>query len=158
GVAANGLASIFCGLTGSTGPNTYSSSIGLSAATGVTSRKVGYVIGAVFILLTFVPAAAVVFAAMPPPVMGAALFFTAAFVFTSGMQMITARMLDARKTLVIGFSFALAVMADIYHDAFMLAPAALQPIVGSSLVLGTVSAVLLNLVMRLGVRQRVVLK
>jgi NCS2 family nucleobase:cation symporter-2 len=157
GVAANGLASMFCGLAGTVGPNSYSSCIGLSAATGITSRSVGYVVGIVFILLALFPAVAVLFAAMPPPVMGVTLFFTAAFVFTSGIQMITARMLDARKTLVVGFSFALAVMADIYHETFMAAPAVLQPIVGNSLVLGTVSAVLLNLVMRIGVRQRLTL-
>jgi NCS2 family nucleobase:cation symporter-2 len=158
GVAGNGLATILCGLAGTLGPNSYSSCIGLSAATGVTSRVIGYAVGIVFILLALVPTAAVLFAAMPKPVMGAALFFTAAFVFTSGLQMITARMLDARKTLVIGFSFAMAVMADVYQDAFMLAPAVLQPIVGNSLVLGTVCAVTLNLIMRLGIRQHVTLK
>jgi NCS2 family nucleobase:cation symporter-2 len=158
GVAANGLASMFCGLAGALGPNSYSSSIGLSAATGITSRNVGYVAGIVFILLALIPGVAVLFAAMPPPVMGVTLFFTAAFVFTSGIQIITARMLDARKTLVIGFSFAMAVMADIYHQTFMSAPAVLQPILGNSLVLGTVCAVLLNLIMRIGVRQRVTLK
>jgi NCS2 family nucleobase:cation symporter-2 len=155
GVTSNGLGSIVCGLMGCLGSNTYSSSIGLSSATGVTSRKVGYAIGAGFILLAFVPAAAVVFAAMPPPVMGAALFFTSAFVFVTGLQMITARMLDARKTLVIGFSFAMAVMADIYRDLFMTAPIALQPILGNPLVLGTVCAIALNLIMRIGVRKRV---
>ena len=158
GVAANGLASMFCGLAGTLGPNSYSSCIGLSAATGITSRSVGYAVGIVFVVLALIPGVAVLFAAMPPPVMGVTLFFTAAFVFTSGIQMVTARMLDARKTLVIGFSFAMAVMADIYHETFMSAPAALQPIVGNSLVLGTVCAVLLNLVMRIGVRQRVTLK
>jgi len=158
GVAGNGLATIFCGLAGTLGPNSYSSCIGLSAATGVTSRVIGYAVGIMYILLALVPAAAVLFAAMPKPVMGAALFFTAAFVFTSGMQMITARMLDARKTLVIGFSFAMAVMADVYQNVFMLAPAVLQPIVSNSLVLGTVCAVTLNLIMRLGIRQRVTLK
>ena len=58
------------------------------------------------------------FAAMPKPVMGAALFFTAAFVFTSGHAddyRAHAR-LRARR-IVIGFSFAMAVMADIYHNA-----------------------------------------
>jgi xanthine permease XanP len=50
------------------------------------------------------------------------------------------------------------VMADIYHSTFMSAPALLQPIVGNSLVLGTVCAVLLNLVTRIGIRQRVTLK
>jgi NCS2 family nucleobase:cation symporter-2 len=87
--------------------------------------------------------------------MGAALFFTAAFVFTSGLQMITARMLDARKTMVIGFSFAMAVVADLYHEPLMGVPVVLQPIFGNSLVLGTVCAVMLNLIMRIGVRQRV---
>jgi xanthine permease XanP len=158
GVSANGVAVLFCGLVGSCGLNTYSSSIGLSGATGVTSRSIGYAIGLGFCALAFIPPTAVALAAMPLPVMGAALFFTAAFVFTSGLQMITARMLDARKTLVIGFSFAMAVVADLYHDALMGVPIVLQPIFGNSLVLGTVCAVLLNLIMRIGVRQRVSIK
>ncbi len=102
GVSAHGVAVMFCGLVGSCGINTYSSSIGLSGATGVTSRSIGYAIGLGFCALAFIPPAAVALAAMPLPVMGAALFFTAAFVLTSGLQMITARMLDARKTVVIG--------------------------------------------------------
>lgn len=159
GVAANGVAMIFCGLVGSFGINSYSSSIGLSGATGVTSRSVGYTIGIGFAILALIPPAAAVFAAMPRPVMGAALFFTAAFVLTSGMQMITARMLDARKNVVIGFSFAMAVVADVYHNVFTAGmPVALQPIFGNSLVLGTVCAVLLNLITRIGVRQRVSIK
>lgn len=155
GVSANGVAVAFCGLIGTCGVNTYSSSIGLSGATGVTSRSIGYAIGMGFGALAFVPPAAAVLAAMPLPVMGAALFFTAAFVFTSGLQMITARMLDARKTIVIGFSFAMAVVADVYQEALMGVPIVLQPIFGNSLVLGTVCAVVLNLIMRIGVRQRI---
>lgn len=158
GVSANGVAVMFCGLVGSCGINTYSSAIGLSGATGVTSRSIGYAIGLGFCVLAFIPPTAVALAAMPPPVMGAALFFTAAFVFTSGLQMITARMLDARKTLVIGFSFAMAVVADLYHDVLMGVPIVLQPIFGNSLVLGTVCAVVLNLIMRIGVRQHVSIK
>jgi xanthine permease XanP len=158
GVSANGVAVIFCGLVGSCGLNSYSSCIGLSGATGVTSRSIGYAIGTIFAVLAFVPPAAAVLGAMPLPVMGAALFFTAAFVFTSGLQMITARMLDARKSIVIGFSFAMAVVADVYQDALTEVPIALQPILGNSLVLGTVCAVLLNLILRIGIRQRVSIK
>jgi xanthine permease XanP len=159
GVAANGVSMIFCGIIGSFGINSYSSSIGLSGATGVTSRSVGYAIGIVFAVLALFPSTAAVFAAMPRPVMGAALFFTSAFVLTSGLQIITARMLDARKTVVIGFSFAMAMVADVYHNALTAGmPVALQPIFGNSLVLGTVCAVLLNLVTRIGVRQRVSIK
>jgi NCS2 family nucleobase:cation symporter-2 len=72
--------------------------------------------------------------------------------------MITARLLDTRKTIVIGFSFAIAIMADVYHDVFTQVPQLLQPIFGNALVLGTFSAVLFNLFMRIGVRQRVTMK
>ncbi len=158
GVAANGAGSVFCGIVGSLGINSYSACIGLSDATGITSRNVGYAAGIAFGVLAFVPAAAAVFAAMPAPVMGAVLFFLAAFIFSSGLQIITARMLDSRKIIVIGFSFAMAVMADIYRDVFATVPAALQPVFGNSLVLGTACAVLLNLIMRIGVRQSVSLR
>ncbi len=155
GMVGNGIASVISAIIGSLGVNSYSSSIGLSAATGVTSRSLAYIICVVLALLSLMPPAAVLFATIPPPVVGAALFFSAAFVLTSGLQAITARLLDSRKIIVIGFSFAMAMIADISHDLMAGAPALLQPILDNGLVLGTVSAVLLNLIMRIGVRKRV---
>jgi xanthine permease XanP len=155
GVAANGLATVLCGVLGSFGVNSNSSNVGLAGATGVTSRNVGVGAGICFVLLSFFPIAAAGFAAMPSPVMGASLFFTSAFVFTSGLQMITTRLLDSRKILVIGFSFAMAIISDVYRDLFATAPLVLQPIFGNSLVLGTVCSVVLNMIMRIGVRQHV---
>jgi xanthine permease XanP len=154
GLAGNGIAAVLCGLVGSLGVNSYTSCIGVSTATGITSRNVAYAIGIIFALLSLVPAAAIVVATIPPPVVGAALFFTAAFVFTSGLQMITARMLDARKTIVIGLSFGAAVMADVYQDVFATVPTVLQPILGNALVLGTSCGVVLNLITRIGIRER----
>ena len=154
GLRGHGIAAVFCGLVGSIGVNSYTSCIGVSTATGITSRNVAYAIGIIFALLSLVPAAAIVVATIPAPVVGAALFFTAAFVFTSGLQMITARMLDSRKTIVIGLSFGAAVMADVYQDVFATVPTVLQPILGNALVLGTSCGVLLNLITRIGVRQR----
>ena len=158
GLFGNGIASIISAMIGSLGINSYSSSIGLSVATGITSRSIAYIISIAFVLLSLVPPAAVVFTTIPAPVIGAAMFFTAAFVFTSGLQMITARLLDSRKIIVIGFSFAMAVIADVSHDLLSQAPLLLHPILDNALVLGTFSAVLLNLFMRIGVRQRVTMK
>jgi xanthine permease XanP len=158
GLFGNGIASIISAMIGSLGINSYSSSIGLSVATGITSRSIAYIISIAFALLSLVPPAAVVFTTIPAPVIGAAMFFTAAFVFTSGLQMITARLLDSRKIIVIGFSFAMAVIADVSHDLLSQAPLLLHPLLDNALVLGTFSAVLLNLFMRIGVRQRVTMK
>jgi xanthine permease XanP len=153
GLAGNGLASLFCGIVGSLGVVTSTASVGLSQATGMASRTLGYAVGAAFILLAFLPWAVFFLVATTAPVMGAMLVFTSMFVFTNGLQMITARMLDQRRIVVIGLSFAMAVMSDVYRDAFSALPEVLQPVFGNSLVLGTTCAVVLNLVMRIGVRQ-----
>jgi NCS2 family nucleobase:cation symporter-2 len=158
GLLGNGIASMFGGVIGSPGVNSLSASVGLSSASGVTSRIVGYWIGAALVAFAFFPMLAGLFVATPEPVVGATLFFSSAFIFANGLQMITSRMLDTRKIFVIGLSFAMAVLADVYPDVFATAPAVLRPLLGNSLVLGTASAMLLNLVLRLGVRQKEALR
>lgn len=158
GMVGNGAASVISAAIGGMGVDSYGTSVGLSAATGITSRALGYIIAIAFAVLSLIPASAALITTIPPPVVGAALFFTAAFVFTSGLQAITARLLDSRKIIVIGFSFAMATLASTSHDLLARAPALLHPILDNGLVLGTVSAVLLNLIMRIGVRQRVTMK
>src|SRR4030095_11236568 len=98
GVTGLGLASVFCGLVGVPGVNTSSQSMGLCTAPGIPSRALVYAIGIMYALMAFVPAVAVGFATMPPPVMGASLFFASLFIFTNGLEMMPARILDSRKT------------------------------------------------------------
>lgn len=154
GLAGNGCATFLAGSVGSVGVDVYSPCIGLTAATGVTSRVVAYAIGIILAVGSIFPIAALKFVTVPDPIVGAILFFTAVFIFINGLQMITARMLDTRKTIVIGFSFAMLVLADAYKEVFATLPILLQPIFGSSLMLGTTCAVVLNAIMRIGVKQR----
>jgi NCS2 family nucleobase:cation symporter-2 len=154
GLLGNGIANLFAGAAGSSGLDVYSPCIGLSAATGITSRRIAYAIGALLAAGSFFPLASFKFVAVPDPIVGATLFFSAGFIFINGLQMITARMLDTRKTMVIGFSFAMLVLADSYKDVFATLPVLLQPIFGTSLMLGTTCAVVLNAIMRIGVKQR----
>jgi NCS2 family nucleobase:cation symporter-2 len=153
GALANGVTNILGGMFGAHGVSTYTSSVGLAAATGVTSRQVGYAIGGIFIVLAFMPKASAVFLVMPAPVIGAATLFTSAIIFINGLQIITSRLLDARRTFVIGLAFMAAMAIELYPAFFDALPAATQPFFGSSLVLGTMTALVLNLVFRLGVRR-----
>jgi len=157
GVLADGIGTSLAGLLGTIGINIGSSSIGMIAATGVASRVIAYATGAMFVLLAFLPAVTAALALMPRPVMAAALIFAACFMLVSGMQIITSRMLDVRKTLVIGVATLAALALEANPDLAALVPGALRPLVSSPLVLGTVTAIGLNLVFRLGVRQRVTL-
>ena len=153
GVLANGIATSAAGLLGTIGVNTLTSSVGLTAATGVASRRVAHAVAAMFVGLAFMPKIAAVFAIMPRPVLGATLLFAAAFVFVNGLQILTSRMLDIRRTLVIGLSFMAGLSVDFYPAYFAELPAALRPFAVSSLVLGTLCALLLNVVFRIGTRK-----
>ena len=158
GTLANGLGNVFAGLVGSLGISPSTSSIGLQAATAVTSRVIGFAAGGILIVLAFLPSAVGTLILMPRPVMGAALLFSACFVLISGLQAITSRMLDARRTIVIGLAIASAIAAEIVPDfAKDNIPAPLVPVVSSSVVLGTIAALLLNALFRLGQRQRITL-
>ena len=153
GALASGLTNVLGGALGGHGVSTYTSSVGLAAATGVTSRHVGYAIGGIFVVLAFMPKASAVFLIMPAPVIGAATLFTSAIIFLNGLQIITSRLLDARRTFVIGLSFMAAMAIELYPAFFTALPATATVFFSSSLVLGTVTALLLNLVFRLGVRK-----
>jgi xanthine/uracil permease len=70
--------------------------------------------------------------------------FSACSVFTNGLQIVTSRMLDARRTFVVGLGFMVGLAADLHPAFSRTLPATLRPLAGSFLVLGTVTALVLN--------------
>jgi len=92
---------------------------------------------------------------MPPPVMAAALLFTAVFIMISGVQIISSRVLDPRRTLVIGTGMMAFFMVSVFPSAFAGVPQWAQPLVTSPLVLATLVALSLNLLFRIGIRRTV---
>ena len=154
GLLADGLTTAFGGVIGAVcGANPGSSNGGLVVATGVASRRVAAATGVLLIVMAFVPVTTVLFLDMPPVVSGAVLLFTACFIMSNGVEMIASRLLDARKTLVIGLSIAAGIAVEVFPDAVRHAPPWLLSVVGSSLVCGTVLALALNGVFRIGLRQ-----
>jgi xanthine permease XanP len=155
GVLADGTATAVAGLFGAVGTNTSTPGVGLAAAIGVGSRPVAYAVAVLFVLLAFFPKLTALLAIMPRPVMVAALLFTATFIIINGIQVISSRLLDARRSLVIGFSMVAAVSVDIFPSLSAAAPKVLMPVVSSPLVFGTVIALALNLLFRIGVKRTV---
>jgi xanthine permease XanP len=150
---ACGLAA--AGALGGMGQSTSSSNIGLSNATGITSRRIGYVMGGLAIVLAFIPKLAAVLVIMPKPVIGATLVFVASFMIVAGIQIIVSRLLDARKTFIVGVSIIFGLSVDFLPDVYAHLPVAAAPLLGSSLAFATMSALVLNLVFRLGIANRV---
>ena len=153
GILAEACGVMLSGGAGTMGLTTSSANVGLSIATGATSRRIGFACGAMLIALAFVPKLAVLFAIMPGPVIGALVFFTVCFIIVAGVQILASRMMDARKTFVVGASVALGLSVDLMPGAYRSVPAMLLPAFTSSLSVATLSALLLNLLFRIGIAQ-----
>jgi len=154
GILAEACGVMLSGSVGNMGQSTSSANVGLSIATGATSRRIGFACGGILIVLAFVPKLAVLFAIMPNPVIGALLFFTVCFMIVAGVQILTSRMMDARKTFVVRVSVVLGLSVDMLPGVYHSVPALLLPAFTSSLSVATLSAMLLNLLFRIGIAQR----
>ena len=155
GIRGDGLSTILAGLLCTFGVVMGPANAGLVAATGVASRVIAYPIAAILLLAAVVPAFAGLLTVMPASVMAAGLLFSAAFIMINGVQIISSRVLDARRTIVIGAGILTFLLVAIFPGTFAHAPAWLQPIVSSPLVLATVAALGLNLVFRIGIKRSV---
>ena len=151
GTLADGLGTMAAGLLGTMGLTTYTGSVGLAAATGITARRVGLATGLLWVVLALLPGTGTVLLAIPRGVLGAALFFTAAFIVAAGISILAQRLLDARRTVVVGFAFVLALSYDALPDLYAGLSGSARGLLSSSLVLGMICALGLNALLRIGV-------
>jgi hypothetical protein len=114
---------------------------------------VAYPVAAILVLLAFLPKVGALFYLMPRAVAAAALVFSSTFIIVNGLQVMTSRLLDARKTLLIGLALLAALAVDAQPGFVRLMPQTWQPILGTSLVLGTLVGLALNIAFRVGMRR-----
>jgi xanthine permease XanP len=154
GVLSDGLATMIAGLAGTAGGvNTSTPSAGLASATGVASRNIAVVAAAIFFLLGFCPKLTALLAIMPRAVVVSALMYAVTFIMINGLQVMMSRMLDVRRTFVLGFGILGGLAMEVFPKAVNLMPSEIATVAGSSLVASTAIALLLNLVFRIGVRK-----
>jgi NCS2 family nucleobase:cation symporter-2 len=158
GMFAGAIGTGLSGLLGGIGESTFSSNVGLSLATGATSRSIAIPCGVLMAVLAFFPKLAAFFAVMPDPVMGAILVYVACYMILAGIQVITSRMLDARRIFVVGVALIFGLSVDMVPGLFRDVPHHIQPLFSSSLAVSTVLVVVLNMLFRIGVRKNQVLE
>ena len=104
-VGADGLGNFLSGLMGTVPNTTYSTSISVTAMTGVGARRVGIALGITFVLVAFFPKALAVVLAIPGPVAAAYITVLLALLFVVGMRVVIQDGTDYRKALVVGMAF-----------------------------------------------------
>jgi NCS2 family nucleobase:cation symporter-2 len=155
GLLTSGLGTLFSGLSGGVAQTSVSSCVGLSLATGTTSRSLAIPTGIMIVALAFFPKLAAVLAAMPAPVVGAILIYSACFIVLGGMQLLTSRMLDSRRIFAVGISLLFGLSVDMAPELYRHVPEVFRPLFSSSTALATILVVSISLLFRLGIARRV---
>jgi len=156
GILADGIGCMVGGLLGVIGMNTGPSLVGVSKATGATSRYIAFSCAATLVLFAFIPKYAALFLLLPQPVIGATMVFTSSFMIAGGIQIITSRNVDSRTTYVVGVSLLLGLAREVFPDYFKRAAPVVHLFTGSMMSIGVLSAFLLNLIFRIGATRSVV--
>lgn len=153
GVRAEGVAHLFASLINGLPLAASGGAVSLAAASGCTSRYLGYWTAGFLLLAAFVPHITGAWLLLPAPVIGALLLYLATFTTLSGVQLITSRMLDNRRVLAVGMGLLVGTGIASIHQAIQSLWPQLHYLAVSGLAAGVCVAVLLASVFRLGIRQ-----
>lgn len=154
GLQASGLFTALSGAMGGAGLGMSSANLSLAYATGVTSRAVAMAAGAILVGLTFVPVALKHVLSLPDAVVAGILFYAACYFVVSGAELALSRMLSPRRSLVIGLSVGAGILLQSVPTLTSRFAGTSVEHVLAPMTFATIVAIVLNLVMRIGIRQQ----
>jgi uric acid transporter len=144
---ADGLATTLGGILNSFPYTCFAENVGLVRLTKVKSRWVVATAGLFMMIIGVIPKVGAVVAAIPPPVLGGAGFALFGTVAVIGIQ--TLRRVDfhdERNVIILAVSLGFAMMPTVYPSIVGHFPESVQTIISSGITLGSISAIVLNLV------------
>ncbi len=143
---ADGLSTLLGGILNSFPYTCFAENIGLVRLTRVKSRFVVAAAGVIMILLGLLPKVAALVAAIPAPVLGGAATILFATVAVVGIQTLSrVDFHDEYNVVIVAVSIGLAMIPVAFPDFYKNFPSGLQIIVGSSITMGSLAAILLNI-------------
>jgi xanthine permease len=146
-IRADGLATTLGGLLNSFPYTCFAENVGLVRLTRVRSRWVVAVAGAIMIVFGLLPKMGAIVAAVPRPVLGGAALVLFATVGVIGIQTLSrVDFHDERNVIIVAVSVGLALIPVAFPTFYQNFPDELQIIVGSGITMGSLTAILLNLV------------
>jgi OHCU decarboxylase len=144
---ADGLATMLGGILNSFPYTCFAENVGLVRLTRIKSRYVVASAGIFMIILGVLPKAGAIVAGIPHPVLGGAALAMFATVAVVGIQTLSrVDFNDHRNIVIVGTSLGLAMLVTAEPDEAKAVPPWLQIILGSGITLGSLAAILLNVI------------
>jgi len=147
GLRTDGVGNIIGGLLNTFTYTTYAQNVGLLQITGVMSRWVVAAGGVILILLGSLPKVAFISASIPSYVVGGAAVVMFGMVSATGVKILSkVDFVGNRRSLyIVAVSVGLAMVPVVAENIFDQLPAAMEKFLHSGVLVGTFSAVILNL-------------
>lgn len=148
GYRAEGIAAILGGLFNTFPYSTFSQNVGVLKMSGVKTRRPVYYAAVLLLILGLLPKAGALATMIPDPVLGGAMVVMFGMVGIQGMQIL--HKVDFSKNsnlMVASLSIGLGLGVTVYPQIFQHLNTELQIILGNGVVMGSLAAVVLNLIL-----------
>ena len=147
GYRAEGIAIVFGGIFNAFPYTAFSQNVGLMQMTGVKSRKVILVMGAMLIMLGFVPKMAALTTIIPTAVLGGAMVAMFGMVVAQGIKMLSKVIADsAENSMIIACSIGMGLGVTVVPELFERFPSSIQILMSNGIVAGSTTAIIMNII------------
>ena len=147
GVLADGLGSAFAAIMSTTPFSSFSQNIGVISLTGVASRYVVALTGVLLALAGLFPVFGALIVSIPLPVLGGAGLMMFAMIIAAGIQMLDKVERSRRNGLIIAISIGCGLAVTTRPELLEKLPAFFKEVLGSGITVGSLLALMLNLVL-----------
>lgn len=145
GYRAEGIAIILGGIVNAFPYTTFSQNVGLIQLSGVRRNKIIYIAGLMLIILGLVPKIGAATLAIPPAVLGGAMLAMFGMVISAGIKMLSRVDLNNQANMVVvAISVSMGLGVTVVPDLFSALPENLSVITSSGIVMGSLTAIVLN--------------
>ncbi|MCQ6565401.1 xanthine permease PbuX [Bacillus mycoides] len=159
GYRAEGLAMVLGGIFNAFPYTTYSQNVGLVQLTGVRNRVIIYTCGGMLIVLGFIPKIAAITTIIPKSVLGGAMLAMFGMVMAYGIKMLSSVDFGKQENLlIVACSVGIGLGVTVVPTLFLQLPENIRILTDNGIVLGSASAVLLNIVFNMVPQRKVKVK
>lgn len=148
GVLADGVGSMLGGVVGTLPNTTFSQNVGLIPLTKVASKHVAVMAGIILVLLGFLPKLAAIVNIIPQPVLGGVGIVMFGTVAAAGIKTLSKVKINERNLLIIATAIGLGLGVTFRPEFISQLPEGLKMIFTSGISTGTITALVLNLVLK----------
>ncbi|MCW9709866.1 purine permease [Avibacterium sp. 21-586] len=147
GVLCDGLGSALAAIMSTTPFSSFSQNIGVISLTGVASRYVVAITGALLVLAGLFPVFGALIVSIPLPVLGGAGLMMFAMIIAAGIQMLDSIERSKRNGLIIAISIGCGLAVTTRPELLEKLPQFFKEVLGSGITVGSLLALILNLIL-----------